>query len=49
MNLDIKMVLVRDEKQLIEFTWRFCINSVFGSIYLEKAKRNNNEIMQINS
>ncbi len=37
MNLDKKMVLVGGEGQPIEFTWRFHINSVSGSVYLEDS------------
>ncbi len=46
MNLDTKMGLMGDKRQLIELTKRFHTNFVSS---LEEAKRNNNEIVQINS
>ncbi len=46
MNLDTKMGLVGDKGQSIELTWRFHTN--FASD-LEEVKRDNNEIMQIDS
>lgn len=45
MNLDIKIVLVKDKKQLMEFTQRFYTNIVFGFIYFEKVKYNINKII----
>lgn len=43
------MVMGGDEKIAIEFTQRFCIKPTSGSVYLKKAKFDNDEIMQINS
>ncbi len=46
MNLGTKMGLVGDEGQPIELTWRFHTNFASG---FEEVKRDNNEIVQINS
>ncbi len=46
MNLGTKMGLVGDEEQPIELTWRFYINFTSS---LEEVKRDNNEIVQIDS
>ncbi len=37
MNLNIKMVLVGDEGQPIQLTWRSCANSASGSVYLKDS------------
>lgn len=37
-----------DEGQSIELTLKFCIKPTFSSMYLEKAKYDNNEVVQIN-
>ncbi len=37
MNLDTKMVLVGDEEQPIQHTWRSRTNSASGSVYLEDS------------
>ena len=49
MNLATKIVVEANEAEPIKFTWRFCIKLIFGSVYLKKAKRDNDKIMQINS
>ncbi len=37
MNLDTKMILVGDEGQPIQLTWRSRTNSTSGSVYLEDS------------
>lgn len=49
MNFDTKMVLGRDEKQLVELTQKFFIKPISSPIFFDKAKYDNNEIVQINS
>ena len=47
MNLATKMVVRVDEREPIKFSWRFSIKPTSGSVYLKKAKRDNDKIMQI--
>lgn len=47
MNLDTKMVLGGDERQTIEFTRRFLIKPGSGPVSLDEAKRDNDEILEI--
>lgn len=47
MNPDTKMVMKRDERQLVELTQRFFINLASGLVFLDKAKFDNDEIVEI--
>ena len=49
MNLATKIVVAANKEKLIKFTQRFCIKPISGFVYLKKAKRDNNKIIQINS
>lgn len=49
MNLDTKMVIGTDKRQLIKLTKRFCIKLISGPIYPKEAKRDNDEIVQMDS
>ena len=47
MNLATKIIIRRDQDQTIKLISRFYIKPASGSMDLKKAKRNNDEIMQI--
>lgn len=44
-NLDIKIILVGDERQPIKLIWGLYTNSTSSSVYLKEVKRDNNKIM----
>lgn len=43
------MVMKKDEKQLVKLIQRIFIKLAFDLVFFNKAKRDNNEIVQINS
>ena len=45
MNLVTKIVVGVDDRELIKLIWRFCIKPISSSVYLKKAKRDNDKIM----
>ena len=42
------MDIERDQDEAIEFTWKFYIKSIFGFVYLNEVKRDNDKIVKIN-
>lgn len=45
MNLDIKIVLERDEEHLVKLIWRFFIKLISSLVSLNEAKCNNDKIV----
>lgn len=47
MNFNTKLFMKRDERQLVQLTRRLLIKPLFCLELLDKAKRDNHEVMQI--
>lgn len=48
MNLDTRIFVGNHKGEIVEFTQRFLIKPTSGPLFLDEAKRENDEIMQIN-